>query len=173
MSKMPPRELKPGKRRYPAVSAEMKRRWQTPEYQAKQAAGRERRAEDQRRRPEHYSRLGVPNGWRRPEAIEAWKEASAIADIALKGFEAIGAVPEVVIPDSDDKLSKLALRELCKIAFGPADKRTRIAAGRLILMYTKPVPAQHLEVRSTAEDWLRSALVAGSEATAAGSTANP
>jgi hypothetical protein len=44
--------------------------------------------------------------------------AHELADIAVRGFEARGIIPEVVIPDSDDEIAKAALREACVLAWG-------------------------------------------------------
>jgi hypothetical protein len=168
MNRRPSRDPKPGKHRYPLMSDSLRKRWQTPEYQAKQAAGRARRAEDQRKRPQHYSRLGVPNGWRKEEAAKFWAEAETLADLAIKGFERLGVVPEIVIPDSDEELAKLALRQTAKIAFGPSnDTFIKAKAANILLAYTRPKPEakhRHLISSISAEDWLRTALAAGQSA---------
>ena len=53
----------------------MKRRWQDPEYRARMIAARARTAEDRRKYPWKYSRLMVPDGMRKAEAMAAWAEA--------------------------------------------------------------------------------------------------
>jgi hypothetical protein len=74
-------------------------------------------------------------------------------------------LPKVVIPDSDDEIAKLCLREACVMALGPGgDLRTKIGALGTVLKYTKPKPAQRQSVTATgtSEDWLRTAIMAGS-----------
>jgi hypothetical protein len=70
----------------------------------------------------------------------------------------------VTIPDSDEELAKLVLRELCVIALRPSgDNRTKIGAANLILAYTKPKPLQRQSITTAGpEDWLRAAIAAGS-----------
>jgi hypothetical protein len=78
-------------------------------------------------------------------------------------------VPETVLPGSDEELAKLVLRELCVIAFGPGDKRTKIAAAGTVLKYTKPQPTRrHAANVSTPENWLREAITAGTAASTTG-----
>jgi hypothetical protein len=105
--------------------------------------------------PERFSRRGVPNGWTKAEATKAWAE----------GFEVAGVVPKVVIPGSDDEIAKRCLREACVMALGPGgDLRTKLGALGIVLKYTKPKPAQRQSVTATgtSEDWLRTAIMAGS-----------
>ncbi len=121
------------------------------------AAKRAEQAEDRKLNPKKYTRQGVPDGWRRPEAEKAWAAARVAADAIMNGLKASGAMPAVVVPDSDDEKAELALREACVIALGPCDKRSKLMAANLVLTYTMPKPAQHI-VRDivTAEGWLRS-----------------
>jgi hypothetical protein len=97
-----PRPTKSG-RRCPAYSEALKKLWATPEYREKMVAARQRSAEDRRNSPQKYSRLGVPNGMRKAEAMKAWETARTLADTIMSGFEAQGIVPGVVIPDSDEE----------------------------------------------------------------------
>jgi hypothetical protein len=106
-------------------------------------------------------------GSQKPEAMKLWSEANRLADLAMRGFEAQGIVPKAPmptgIPDTDEEIAKLCLREACVIALGPiGDKRTKLQALGTVLKYTKPRPQQRLAVASTsAEDWLREAVMAG------------
>jgi hypothetical protein len=59
-------------------------------------------------------------GWTKAGAQAALAEAAGKADLAIKGSEAAGLLPKVTIPDSDEELAKLVLRELCVIALGRA-----------------------------------------------------
>jgi hypothetical protein len=99
---------------------------------------------------------------RKEEAMKLWAEADRLADTAMRGFEVQGAVPETVPPGSDEELAKLVLREMCRLALGPGDQRTKIMAGGMVLKYTKPKPAQrHATTAITPEEWLRAAIMAG------------
>jgi hypothetical protein len=72
------------------------------------------------------------------------------------------------IPDTDEEIAKLCLREACVLVLGPGgDKRTKLQALGTVLKYTKPRPEQRLAVASTsAEDLLRGAIMAGAAAAA-------
>src|ERR1700733_4667073 len=100
------RTTKSGKR-YPAISAAQKQRWQDPEQRQKMldamAAKRAEQAEDRKLNPKKYTRQGVPDGCRRPEAEKAWAAARVAADAIMDGLKASGAMPAVVVPDSDDE----------------------------------------------------------------------
>ena len=98
-----PGQRKPRKRstkpiKKPAQSEAMKRRWQDPEFRARMlpqfkarmAAARERDAEDRRLNPHKYSRLGVPDGMRKAEAMAAWAEAERKADMFIQQLKAEG-----------------------------------------------------------------------------------
>jgi hypothetical protein len=145
-----------------SVSRTMIKKWRDdPEYREKCVAARRRLIPEWKAHPERFSRRGVPNGMRKAEAMKLWSEAGKLADIAMRGFEAKGLVPQT-IPDGDEALAKAALRELCVLALGPCDKRTKIMALGTVLKYTKPKPAQRRASTVTAaEDWLRAAIVAG------------
>jgi hypothetical protein len=146
-------------------SEAQKKLWQNPDHRAKMVAARRKLIPLWKAHPERFSRRGVPNGWTKAEAMKDWAEANRLADLAIKGFEAAGVVPKVVIPDSDDEIAKLCLREACVMALGPSgDLRTKIGALGIVLKYTKPKPAQRQSVTATgtSKDWLRTAIMAGS-----------
>src|SRR5215472_8970506 len=120
-----------------------KKRWATPEHRAKMAAAgfTPVTADDHRANPTKYSRLGIPTGMNRAEAEAAWAEAAQQADMAVRGLEADGAVPAMVLPDSDEALAIAALHALAVIALGPLkDKRTKARALGVLLDYTKAKP---------------------------------
>jgi hypothetical protein len=156
-----PRKTKTG-RTAPGQSRSQKRLWSIPEHREKMIAARRRWQPLWDANPDRYSRRGIPNGWRKEDAMKAWAAAGEQADIALRGFEAAGLVPAVAIPESDDELAKLCLREACKIALGPVDNRRKLIATNMVLRFTKPQPPRrHATVAITPEEWLRSAIVAG------------
>jgi hypothetical protein len=80
-----------------------------PEHRAKMCEARRRWQPQWDARPERFSRRGVPNGWMKAEAQAALADAGK-ADLAMEGFEAAGILPKVTIPDSDEELAKLVLR---------------------------------------------------------------
>jgi hypothetical protein len=152
-----PRPTKTG-RRSPAQSEALRKLWQDPAYRSKMIASRHRSTEDRRKDPLKYSRLGVPTGMRKAEAMVLWDTAGKIADAIIGALEADGVLPEAVIPDSDDAVAKACLRELAVIAFGPGkDRRTKLMALHALLKYTKGPPTNRLDYTLTAEEWLRKA----------------
>jgi hypothetical protein len=154
-----PRPTKTG-RRSPAQSEALRKLWQDPAYRSKMIAARHRSTEDRRKDPLKYSRLGVPTGMRKAEAMALWHIAGKIADTIIGALEADGVLPEAVIPDGDDAVAKACLRELAVIAFGPGkDQRTKLMALYALLKYTKGRPTRGLDnnYTLTAEEWLRKA----------------
>ena len=152
-----PRPTKTG-RRSPAQSEALKKLWQDAAYRSKMITARHRSTEDRRKNPLKYSRLGVPTGMRKAEAMALWDTAGEIADRIVRALEANGVLPEAVIPDSDDALAKACLRELVVIVFGPGnDQRTKLMALYALLKYTKGRPTRRLDYNLTAEEWLRKA----------------
>jgi hypothetical protein len=149
------------------MSEMMKRNWQ--EQPEKMAAGREKALEAKRANPIETSRVGIPNGMKREEAEKAWEEAGKRANIAIRGFERMGILTEQPIadgeiPDDDDGIAKLAMREMCKIAFGPStDVQMKLNAYNTILTFTRAKPAKRIEgtTNVSAEDWLTEALRIG------------
>ena len=119
-------------------------------------AARQRSTEDRRKNPLKYSRLGVPTGMRKAEAMALWDTAGEIADRIIGTLEADGTLPEVVIPESDDDVAKACIRELAIIAFGPGkDMRVKLMALYALLKYTKGKPTRHVDYTLTPEEWLR------------------
>jgi hypothetical protein len=127
-------------------------------------AARQRSAEDRRETPHKYSRLGIPNGWTKEDAMKALDKANELADDLIKKFEQSGIVSEdgSIIPDSDEEIAKACLRQAVILALAPGDKRTRLMALNLVLRYTKAPPTQRHEasLAASSEEWLQSALAA-------------
>jgi hypothetical protein len=147
-------------RRSTAQSEAQQKLWQNSEHRAKMIAARHRSTEDRRKDPQKYSRTGVPNGMRKAEAMKALDIARETADTIMKGFEAQGIVPGLVVPDSDDDLAKAAPREACIIALAPGDRRAKLMAANTVLMFTKAPPVQRYSTALTAEEWLKAAISA-------------
>jgi hypothetical protein len=110
---------------------------------------RARTAEDRRRNPAKYSRLGVPDGMRKAEADKLWAVAKAQADEFMLTLETQGVVEAVVVPDSDEEKAKAALREATVIALGPTNNRTKGMAINAVLRFTKAPPAQRVDIASS------------------------
>jgi hypothetical protein len=125
----------------------MKHRWADPAFRAKQIAGRQRTALDRVRHPERYSRVGIPNGMRKAEAQALWDKAATLADAAMERLAEQGVVERAPIPDSDDEIAKQALQAACTLTFGPGPVRSRLAAARIVLTYTKPTPPSVVATR--------------------------
>ena len=87
--------------------------------------------------------------------MKAWDNARELADTIMRGFEAQGIVPELVIPDTDDAIAKAVLHEACVLALGPGNMRTKLLAAATVLKYTKAPPVQRVSSAITAEEWLR------------------
>jgi hypothetical protein len=127
---------------------------------------RARTAADRKLHPENYSRLGVPDGMRKAEAKELWAVARTKADEFMVALEAQGVVEastpgighnsQAMIPDTDEGIAKVALRELCALALGPGKERVKGTALNLLLKFTKPVPTLKTEttIQAVAHDWL-------------------
>jgi len=99
----------------------------------------------------NYSRLGVPDGMRKPEATKAWDVARTKADDFMRALEAQGTIAAVVVPDSDEAKAKACLREAAVMALGPTNNRTKVMAINTVLTYTKGKPLQKI---TAATDWL-------------------
>ena len=84
-----------GKRKHPPSHSEaMKAKWLEPEYRAKMAERDNRREELRKADPERFSRLGVPNGMRKEEAVKLWNVADKQADKIIQTLKAAGVLPE-------------------------------------------------------------------------------
>jgi len=90
--------------------------------------------------PEKYSRVGIPNGMQRAEAMAAWERAAILADEAMRQLYERGDLPAMTVPDRDDALANQAIREAFKMALGPGPLSDKLDALRLVLKYTKALP---------------------------------
>jgi hypothetical protein len=125
----------------PNQSEAIKRCWADPAYRAKRAEGQRQHFLDRARDPDKYSRVGIPNGMRRAEAMAMWERASALADEAMKRMQERGILPTT--PDgaiTDEALANAAIREALKMALGPSTLSDKLDAARLVLTYTKARP---------------------------------
>jgi hypothetical protein len=135
------RKRKPfGYHPHPGQSAAISACWADPVYRAKRAEGTKRMCADRAANPDKYSRVMIPNGMRRAEAMAAWEVAGMLADEAMRQLQARGDLPAVTVPDSDDALANQAIREAFKMALGPGSLGDKLDALRVVLRYTKALP---------------------------------
>jgi hypothetical protein len=128
----------------------MKAKWQDPEYRAKMAARDKRREEIRKADPDRFSRLGVPNGMRKEEAQKLWAVAEKQADKAVETLKAAGLLPAeataattaaaITVPDTEDGMAEVVLKEAFKLALGPTGKRAKLSALDTVLKYTRLKP---------------------------------
>jgi len=125
----------------PNQSIAIKRCWADPAFRAKRAEGQKQHFVDRAANPDKYSRVGIPNGMRRAEAMAKWARADALADEAMRQMQEQGVLPTT--PDgaiTDEALANAAIREALKMALGPSILSDKLAAARLVLTYTKAKP---------------------------------
>ena len=147
--------------RYPAKAEAQRKRWADPAYREngiavrkahwREPAFRDRMAaagfkpltaDDHRKTPGKWSRLGVPTGFTRTSAAAALVEAEEQADAAIRALEAQGLLEATALPDREEGLAKAALRELFVIAIAPGNASTKLRARNLLLAWTKAKPIE-------------------------------
>jgi hypothetical protein len=135
----------------PHQSETWKKYWARPGIREERAAN-----------PLKYSRINVPQGYPREYADLLAKEAGQFADQYMKELEHAGVVrsDDVIVPDSDEAIAKVTLREAVKIALNVATPRAaKLSAINICLNYTKPKPVIKTEMLvKSPEDWLKEAL---------------
>jgi hypothetical protein len=148
------------KRTNPATSARLKEMWKDPAFRENMRIKMEPVIAYRKAHPEKFSRRGVPDGMRKPEADRLWAVARDKAKKAIKIMEDEGHLPAIVIPDSDDDKAKRVLEEMFAITLSPLTHQpTKIAAGRTVLEWCRSKPVQKTAVAiSNAEDWLNSVV---------------
>jgi hypothetical protein len=136
----------------PNQSKAIKRCWADPAYRAKRAEGQRQHFIDRARDPDRYSRVGIPNGMRRAEAMAMWERASTLADEAMRQLQERGILPATASLDlemaTDEDLANLAIREALKMTLGPSTLRDKLDAARLVLTYTKAKPPTVADTRA-------------------------
>jgi hypothetical protein len=97
--------------------------------------------------PGGTSRAGVPDGWRKADAIRATEEARVSAQ------ETIKIMVEKNLLTDDEKANE-ALETAIALMRGPG-LQYKLAAARTVLEYTKAKPASKQDISiQKAEDWL-------------------
>jgi hypothetical protein len=136
-----------------AASEALKRKWQDPEYRAKQTKHNREVLPKGRR-----SRARVPDGMSWEQALPLWEEATANADTILKGLEHHRYI-EFNLDIEEEQMARAALREALIMALSPMqDKQTKSANIRTVLEWTMPRPAKKSELKLQGEAWLRTIL---------------
>jgi hypothetical protein len=116
---------------------------------------------------------GIPlNIGGKKAAIPLWRAAHKLADKYLDYMKKTGQAPsdmdvkvidrpnvmphtEYVVPDSEEEMAVIALRELFLIAVGPTALPEKIKAANAVLAYTKTKPESSTKLRvEKAEDFL-------------------
>jgi hypothetical protein len=129
---------------HPNQSAAISRCWADPVYRAKRAEGTKRMCADRAANPAKYSRVNIPNGMRKAEAMAMWERASTLADEAMRQLQERGILPASASLDlemaTDEDIANLAIREALKMTLGPSTLRDKLDAARLVLTYTMAKP---------------------------------
>lgn len=102
------------------------------------------------------SRMGVPDGMRKAEAMALWDKAKVEANRFIEIMTDAGNLPAVVVPGSEEEMAKETLRHAYEMAVGPlTDAKTKAAYLRIVLDFTKSKPEtkSKLSLENSAE-WL-------------------
>jgi hypothetical protein len=143
-------------------------RWQDPDFRIKMKLRDMQTALDRKIDPQKFKRTGIPNGKTRKQADKLWVKAGKFADRFIQIMTDKGELPAVeedyflddnlekrLIPSTDDGMAREALREAFKLAVGPSEQKTKIAAINSVLAYTKSKPESKSKLTlSKAEDFL-------------------
>jgi hypothetical protein len=140
-----------------ATSDRLKELWATPEFREKMYQRDRARIAAAKRNPAKFSRYGVPDGMRRPEAKLAWAKAGELADRFITVLKRNGELADnpqdggdntkphdgtgILIPLSEDGMAEAALREAFVLAVGPSGPAVKAAALNIVLTYTRAKPA--------------------------------
>jgi hypothetical protein len=157
-----------------AISARLRELWATPEFREKMKQRDQARIAAAKHDPRKFSRYGVPDGMRRPEARLAWTRANELADRFIAVLKRNGELPDhrhvvtphetssdIVIPETDEGMAEAALREAFVLAVGPSTPVVKAAAINTVLAYTLAKPVSETRLRhGAAEDFLKGLDVA-------------
>jgi hypothetical protein len=158
-----------------ATSDRLKELWATPEFREKMKQRDQARIAAAKDNPAKFSRYGVPDGMRRAEAKLAWAKAAELADRFIAVLKQHGELPdlqhegdttlhagtEILIPQSDEGMAEVALREAFVLAVGPSGPAVKAAALNIVLTYTRAKPATQTRLRQGRPTDFLDALAAG------------
>ncbi len=153
--KTSPRPNKSG-RKCDLASKVWKKKWADPETRENWLARRKFLRELRGQSYKKPSRLGVPDGMRKDEAMALWEKAKAEARRFIEIMEEKDLVEKVVVPGSEEEMAKKTLEEAYVYAVSPlTDAKTKAAYMRIVLDFTKSKPEskQKLSLENSAE-WL-------------------
>jgi hypothetical protein len=147
--------------------------WEDPEYRARMKERDAKLNEARRADPWAYKTWGVPLGiGGKKAAIPLWRAAHKLADKYLDYMKKTDQAPsdmdvtvverpniiphtEMVVPDNDEEMAVIALREAFLLAVGPTAIPEKMKAINTVLAYTKPKPESSTKLRvEKAEDFL-------------------
>jgi hypothetical protein len=146
-----------------ATSDRLKELWATPAFREKMKQRDQARIAAAKDNPAKFSRYGVPDGMRRPEAKLAWARASELAGRFITVLKQNGELADdsqdggdntkldegtgILIPQSDEGMAEVALREAFVLAVGPSGPAVKAAALNIVLAYTRAKPATQTRLR--------------------------
>lgn len=131
-----------GKHKRTGTSEALRKKWADPVYREKLIA-RRKFAQDYRKANNipYPTRMGVPDGMRKAEALEIWAQARAYAKRFIEIMEEKELVEKVTVPGSEEEMAKKTLEEAFVMAVGPlTDAKTKSAYMRIVLDFTKSKP---------------------------------
>ena len=132
----------------------MKELWKDPEYRERILSKmREHRAKTPRYK---RSRLGVPDGMRKWEAMALWEDARKQAKRFIQIMEDADQVEKAPVPGSDAAMAKAALEEAYTMMVGPlTDVKSKAQYIRIVLDFTKSKPESKQKITlDNSEAWL-------------------
>lgn len=102
------------------------------------------------------SRIGVPDGMRKRDALPLWGKAREEAKRFIKIMEDAGKVDAVVVPGSEQEMAKKALEEAYVNAVSPmTDMKNKASFVRIVLEWTKAKPESKNKLTlENSEAWL-------------------
>ena len=146
--------------------------WQDPEWREKM---KERDANTKAQRkadPWSTAPWGIPRGKKKADAIPLWRAAHKLADKYLDYMKKTDQAPSdmdvtvverpniiphtaMVVPDSEEEMAVIALREAFLLCVGPTALPEKLKAINTVLTYTKTKPESVSKLRvEKAEDFL-------------------
>jgi hypothetical protein len=135
-----------------ATSERLKELWATPEFRERMKQRDKDRIEGAKSNPAAFSRLGIPDGMKRAEAMRLWTQADELADKFIVALKKTGEIPDdsdaatvlsngFRVPATDAGLAEVALRQAFVLAVGPTSPQVKAKALNIVLIYTRAKPA--------------------------------
>jgi hypothetical protein len=134
------------------MSERFRKMWQDPAMREKMLSRRAEVAAERKAagNPINPSHAGVPWGMRRAQVKRFQKQARLEATLSMKKLTKAGVLTDDTAPEARE-----ALHTALEVMRMPGDPKSKLAAARLVLDFTKAKPASKSEVTiNTAEEWL-------------------